>query len=164
MKPNRLLIVALFFLLVPASLIAQSADEPNGLLSVDSIFTYKTKSLGPVQWQEDGSGYLALETAKDHPAALDIVRYDALTGKRSIKVAASQLIPRGATAPLVVEEFVLSPDERKMLIFTNSEKVWRSNTRGDYWILDLEGSALWKLGVTAKPSTLMFAKFSPDSS
>ncbi len=41
--------------------------------------------------------------------------------------------------------------------------MWRQNTRGDYWVLDLTSGKLRKLGGSAaKPSTLMFAKFSPD--
>ncbi|MBL8189763.1 MAG: S9 family peptidase, partial [Acidobacteria bacterium] len=40
---------------------------------------------------------------------------------------------------------------------------WRSNTRGDYWVFELASKKLQKLGGTAKPSSLMFAKFSPDA-
>jgi dipeptidyl-peptidase-4 len=48
-------------------------------------------------------------------------------------------------------------------VFTNSKKVWRQNTRGDFWALELATWRLTKLGGSdAKPSTLMFAKFSPD--
>ncbi len=43
--------------------------------------------------------------------------------------------------------------------------MWRSNTRGDYWAMDLKTGTLRKLGgPDAKPATLMFAKFSPDGS
>ena len=49
-----------------------------------------------------------------------------------------------------------------MLIFTNSRRVWRKNTRGDYWVFDLNGRDLRKLGGDAKPAALMNAKFSPD--
>src|SRR5205823_6505530 len=50
-----------------------------------------------------------------------------------------------------------------LLIFTNSARVWRANTRGDFWVLDLTAKTLKKLGgVSARPSTLQFAKFSPD--
>ena len=46
----RFLIIPIFlFLLVPAF-----AQDPS-LLTVDSLFTYRTRSLGPVQWQADGS-------------------------------------------------------------------------------------------------------------
>ena len=80
-----------------------------------------------------------------------------------MKVSAETLTPAGANAPLLIEEFAMTGDEQKLLIFTNSERVWRSNTRGDYWVLDLKGGSLRKLGgADAKPSSLMFAKFSPD--
>ena len=36
------------------------------------------------------------------------------------------------------------------------------NTRGDYWVLDLVGESLRKIGSGCDPSSLMFAKFSPD--
>ena len=162
MKRSFFLVPVLLLLIAPA----QFAQQPQKAeaLTVDSIFTYQTKSLGPIQWQRDGSGYLALEPSKKK-GFVDIVRYDAVSGARSVKVAIDKLTPAGASAPLLVEDFVLSPDERKLLVFANSERVWRSNTRGDYWIIDLEGSGIWQLGSTVaknKPSSLMFAKFSPD--
>src|ERR1043165_9331353 len=144
-------------------LLAVSAFAQTDLLTVDSIFTYRTQSLGPVRWQDDGSGYLALEPSPGKKDFVDLVRYDVATGQRSVKVSAEKLTPAGATNPLLVEDFSMTGDEQKILIFTNSERVWRSNTRGDYWVLDLKDNSLRKLGgPDAKPSSLMFAKFSPD--
>lgn len=161
MKRNILIITVLVLLLVPVNLIAQQSDP--GRLTVDSIFTYNSKSLGPVRWVADGSSYLALEPSATKKSALDIVRYDALSGERTIKVAAEKLTPTATSEPLSIEEFDFSQDEQRLLIFTSSERVWRSNTRGDYWVLDLKDWKLRKLGgEAAKPSTLMFAKFSPD--
>ncbi|HYE57180.1 MAG TPA: S9 family peptidase, partial [Rhodothermales bacterium] len=51
---------------------------------------------------------------------------------------------------------------RKLLIYTNSARVWRANTRGDYWVLDLDNGRLRQLGVGRPASSLMFAKFSPQ--
>ena len=51
---------------------------------------------------------------------------------------------------------------RTTLVFTNTRKVWRDNTRGDYWVLDRRTGQLKQIGAFAKPSTLMYAKFSPD--
>src|SRR6185369_239671 len=153
----KILPLFLFFIL---PVYAQQSDP--SLLTLDSMFTYRIRPLGPVQWQTDGSGYLALEPSTTKKNFLDIVRYDLNTGDRTVKVSAEKLTPAGAE-PLTVEEFSLTPDEQKLLIFTNSERVWRSNTRGDFWVLDLKANTLKKLGGTdAKPSSLMFAKFSPD--
>jgi dipeptidyl-peptidase-4 len=52
-----------------------------------------------------------------------------------------------------------------MLIFTNSRKVWRKKTRGDYWVLDITARDLRQLGgavIQTQPSSLMFATFSPS--
>src|SRR5204863_3888147 len=128
---QRLRIIPVFLLL----LLPVFAQQDPSLLTVDSIFSYRTRSLGPVQWQNDGSGYLALEPSPTKRGSLDIVRYDVNSGERTVKVSAEKLVPAGASAPLIVEEFSLSADEQKLLIFTNSARVWRSNTRGDYWVL-----------------------------
>jgi len=91
------------------------------------------------------------------------VSYGAATGEKKILVSADRLIPAGATEPLVIQNYDWSLDDQKLLVYTNSKKVWRLNTRGDYWVLDLSSGKLMKLGGDeAKPSTLMFAKFSPD--
>lgn len=154
----RILIIPIFLLLLVPAL----AQDPSQL-TVDSLFSYRTRSLGPVQWQTDGSGYLALEPSPTKKNFVDIVRYDVNTGARTVKVSAEKLTPSGANEPLSVEEFTFTPDGQKLLIFTNSARVWRSNTRGDFWVLDLNANTLRKLGgADAKPSTLMFAKFSPD--
>ena len=55
---QRILIIPVFLLLL-LPVFAQQSDP--SLLTVDSLFTYRTRPLGPVQWQTDGSGYLALE-------------------------------------------------------------------------------------------------------
>src|SRR6185503_14238540 len=83
---------------------------------------------------------------------------------RTILIGADKLVPAGASTPLVVEEFEVNPDKTRVLLFTNTERVWRSNTRGNYWVFDLTSAKLQKLGGAAPASSLMFAKFSPDSS
>jgi dipeptidyl-peptidase-4 len=47
-------------------------------------------------------------------------------------------------------------------LFTNTKRVWRLNSRGDYWMLDRKAGSLSQLGKTLPASSLMFAKFSPD--
>ena len=155
-------IILLLWLAVFAQQTQTQTQTTPELLTLDSIFTFRTRSLGPVQWQKDGSGYLALEPSATKKEFVEIIRYDTVNGERTIRVGTDKLTPQGEASPIAIEDFVLSPDEKKLLLFTKSERVWRSNTRGDYWVLNLESGALHKLGGTAKPSSLMFAKFSPD--
>src|SRR6202012_4349859 len=95
-------------------------------------------------------------------AARDIVRSETATSKRTVVVSASQLVPSPNKTPLHLEDYAWSQDSKRLLIYTNSKKVWRRNTRGDYWVLDLDSGKLHKLGGSAPESSLMFAQFSPD--
>lgn len=163
MNRIRRIPIILFALLMAAPLFAQqpARQVDTSLLTLDTIFSYRPQALGWHEWQADGKGYLMLEPSAQ--GAVDIARYDAVSGAKTILVSSQKLVPPGASAPLSIEEFNLSADGQRLLIFTNSARVWRSNTRGDYWVVDLKSGKLQKLGGNAKPSTLMFAKFSPDA-
>ncbi len=110
---------------------------------------------GGVKWGKDGKSYLTIESNA-------IVRYDLPSFQRTVLVEAGQLTPAGSAQPLVVQAFSFSDDEKKLLLFTNTKRVWRLNTRGDYWVLDLGAHTLKQLGLGRPPSSLMFAKISPD--
>ncbi|MEO8622726.1 MAG: S9 family peptidase [bacterium] len=115
---------------------------------------------GPARWSPGGDSYATLERAAD--GGTDIVEYDAATGQRRVRVASRQLQPAGAPAPLDIDDYTWSNDGKRLLVFTNTRQVWRQNTRGDYWVLDVASGKLHKVGADAKEATLMFAKFSPD--
>nr|MBA3760230.1 S9 family peptidase [Gemmatimonadales bacterium] len=142
---------------------AQRAD--SSLLSVQRIYgtrEFRSQSFGPARWLGDGSSYTTLEDSEAEKGQ-NLVRYDSERGEREVLIAARQFIPQGDSVPLQVEEYAWSPDARMLLIFTNTQPVWRLNTRGDYWVLERATGRLRRLGGSeAKPSTLMFAKFSPD--
>jgi len=142
----------------------KAQDSDPGILTIDRIFTdreFTSERFGPARWLDDGAGYTTLEAPADGEGR-DLVKYDPKTGKREILVYARQLVPEGKEKPLRIENYAWSPGGDKLLVFTNTKRVWRQNTRGDYWVLDLSSGGLKQLGAFAKPSTLMFAKFSPD--
>src|SRR5919112_1102730 len=147
-----------------SALASQQTDSTR--LSIERIFNsdeFVPERLGPVRWLSDAPAYIKLEADSTTPGGRSLVRYDAASGKREVWVAASRLVPKGDSIPLAVEDYSVSPDGKQLLVFTNSQKVWRENTRGDFWAFDLASGSLRKLGGhEAKPSTLMFAKFSPE--
>jgi dipeptidyl-peptidase 4 len=142
---------------------AQQTDPSR--LTVQRIYgspEFAAQPFGPSRWLGEGSAYTTVEPTADR-AGQDIVRYDVEGGSREVLIPARQLVPRGADAPLDIEDYAWSPDGKKVLVFTNTRPVWRLNTRGDYWVLDRASGGLRQLGgPEAKPSTLMFAKFAPD--
>lgn len=82
--------------------------------------------------------------------------------QQSTVVPASALTQAGAKEPLAVKSFKFSDDEKQLLVYTNAKRVWRYETRGDYWHLDIASGKLRQLGKGLPGSSLMFAKFSPD--
>lgn len=141
----------------------QAADER--LLTLERIYASR-EFAGEgfsARWARDGATYLTLERAGDGQQGTDLVRYDAESGRREVVVPAARLVAPGVGA-LRVEDYEWSPDGKLLKIFTNSRRAVRSNTRGDYWLLDVASGRLSRLGGNAPPSSLMFAKFSPDGS
>ncbi|MCD6116122.1 S9 family peptidase [bacterium] len=161
MKAKKIII--LLTLLLAAALSAQQADP--GILTIDRIYNSKEFNgdwFGPARWLMHRGGYTTLEQSKDVKHGRDIVLYS-VRGRRSVMVSAKNLIPKDKDKPLTIANYIWSKDGSKLLIFTNTKRVWRRNTRGDYWVYNLKTKELFKLGGEhAKPSTLMFAKFSPD--
>ncbi|HEU5039824.1 MAG TPA: S9 family peptidase [Gemmatimonadales bacterium] len=160
----RRLLAPLVLLVLTSAAPVLAQDDPS-LLTIRRIYQtpeFAPQPFGPSRWLGDGAAYTTLEPAEDGPGA-DIVRYDVERGDRQVLVAARQLVPAGDSLPLEIEDYAWSPGEKQLLVFTNTRPVWRLNTRGDYWLLDRASGRLRKLGgAQAKPSTLMFAKFSPD--
>jgi dipeptidyl-peptidase-4 len=161
------LLIAFLVCVQPARTLAAeaSAKARDSLLSLDRIVSaneFQEEKLAPIHWSRFAPAYFTLTPAKDGRLARDLVRNDLTSGAQEVIVPAKAFVSPGAERPLAVEAFEFSKDELKLLLYTNSKRVWRRNTRGDYWVLDLASRELKKLGGDAAPSTLMFAKFSPD--
>ncbi len=151
---------------VCAALTAQEPAADSSLVTLDRLFDsedFTPERLGQVRWLQGQAAYLKLEPDSSTPPGRALVRYDAASGRREVWVPATRLIAQGDTMPLPVEDYSISGDGKRLLLFANSKKVWRQNTRSDFWSLDLSTWRLHRLGGReAKPSSLMFAKFSPD--
>ncbi len=143
---------------------AMAQESDPGLLTLERIFKnneFRSERFGPAKWLAASQAYTTLELAQE-AEGFDLVKYAAESGERTILVPAAQFIPPGSAAPLTIDDYEWSGDGRKLLIFTNSQRVWRLNTRGDYWVLDLSSGQMRQLGQGLEPSSLMFCKFSPD--
>ncbi|MCP1297759.1 S9 family peptidase [Chryseobacterium sp. S0630] len=108
------------------------------------------------QWTPDGNAYYSF--TKKGVEIVDILH----PGKDQLLLNSSELVPAGSSEALQVQSFQVSPDDKSLLLFANTKKVWRDNTRGDYWIYDKNTKKLTQLGKGLPASSLMFAKYSPD--
>jgi dipeptidyl-peptidase-4 len=179
-------------LLLPLLVTAMAAQDENNTdmetmtpqqkLSNEAIFDerlYDAERPVASRWHPDGKSFTVLETNPayedaemevdeigdlvEHPK--DLVSYDFETLERTVILSAQDLVPPDSDAPLVIDDYAWSKDQSKLLLYTNSVRVWREKSRGDYSVLDLDTGKLTRLGgPDAGPSTLQFAKFAPDSS
>lgn len=108
-----------------------------------------------INWANDGNSYYVLE--ENQLVAHTLPHMDAVT-----VISKDQLTPVGRSEPLKIAHFSFSSDQQKVLLFTNTKKVWRLHTKGDYWVFDFKTNTLTQIGKSLSPSSLMFAKFSPD--
>jgi len=122
------------------------------ILSANSFGQFRPKE---INWTPNGDAYLKIEAG-------NIVKVDVKSNNETILVKREQLVPARVTEPLNFNIYSFSPDYKTLLIFTNTAKVWRYHTRGDYWVLNLTTNQLVQLGKDLPAQSLMFAKISPD--
>ena len=161
--PTRWLSGILIGLLVACATVRAEDPRAESQLTLGRLFgtrEFDTEPLPARRWSKRSSTYFTLEQAALR--GRDLVRHDPATGKQEVVVPAAAFVPGGAMEPLAVEAFEFSADESRLLLYTKSQRVWRRNTRGDYWLLDVATRTLKKLGGDAAPATLMFATFSRD--
>ena len=154
-----------FIALIAFAWIHISTAQDPSKVTLDRIYTtsdFNQERLTPVQWMDNGAEYVQIES--NRYGKQFIVKHLIENGSKETLLTPDLLTPRGADEPLYVEGFSFSIDESKMLLFTNSARVWRANTRGDFWVYDLETQTLSQVGAKFPESTLMFAKFSDDNS
>lgn len=107
------------------------------------------------QWTKDGYHYYENDNGS-------IVSIDARDpSKKTILLSKAKFALKNNDT-LKIKRFTVSDDGQKVLISNNTKKVWRYDTRGDYWLYDLRTGSLKQLGKTRPASSLMFAKLSPD--
>ncbi|MDG2124292.1 MAG: DPP IV N-terminal domain-containing protein, partial [Verrucomicrobiales bacterium] len=159
--------------LLVSTLTADSKHPAN--LTLEAIFTdknYDQASVPAIHWTHAGHTYTTLEEVtpedeeNDISATHNIVLVDPSSDKPTILATPGNLTPTSSEKPLAINAFTLSDDHKKLLIYTNSKRVWRRNSRGDYYLYHVADKTLTQLGGTAAiaaPSTLKYAQFSPDS-
>jgi len=185
LRPRATLNLLLTLLMASAAIAREAPPEPGSAegerLTNEAIFRddrFDAEKPRQTKWLTAQKAYTVLEPvgggrdatagsderdAKDEAPPVEIVAYDLESQDRRVLVGLTELTPEGTDAPLVVEDYHWSPDQTHVLIYTNSEQVWRVKSRGDYWLLDRSEGTLRQLGgPQAAPSSLQFAKFSPD--
>lgn len=124
----------------------------TALMMVATLLTFAQRA-DEIQWTPDGKSFTMVKNG-------GIVRMEVGSSQEEPVVTSGQL--RAGDDPLEIEGYQFSPDRQYVLIFTNTARVWRYNTRGDYWIYHTGQKTLRQVGKGRPAQSLMFAKLSPD--
>ena len=120
----------------------------SGLFAVAQFKSEKIK------WTKDGSSMYEQDKGA-------VVKTNLKTGEQKIILPASAL-KSAEGKQISIADFTVSENESKVLIFTNTARVWRHNTKGDYWLYDAVSNAIKQIGKDKPAQTLLYAKLSPD--
>ncbi len=134
----------LFLLLLTLPAVAQTPKA----VTLDDIWgrnqgVFNQRTVAGVNWMQTGGLYTTLDNGK-------IVQFDITTG-RSVRTLFSGAIN--------AEGYQLSADERKLLITTAEEPIYRRSSRAEYFVYDLGSKQLTPLSRAGKQQ---YATFSPD--
>lgn len=102
-----------------------------------------------VVWNEEETGYYSIKENN--------IMLISTEGEKDQLILSSSEV-----GDIKIESFLFSQNKNKILLFTKSVKVWRYNTKGDYWVYDFKTKQGKKIGKSMPDSSLMFAKFSPN--
>src|SRR5690554_1282029 len=107
-----------------------------GIVSLLLSFPLSGQVGQAIQWTADGYGVRELDGDEI------IVQSLLDTNDRKVIVRKELLTPEESDKPLLVRRYAFSSDGSRVLINTNTRRVWRHDTRGDYWLVDLSEETL----------------------
>jgi dipeptidyl-peptidase-4 len=123
------------------------------IIFLSAVLSLSSKAQG-IKWAKDGASYYQAIDGEIISITLPKNERKTVVGRGLLESASNDLAR--------IKDFDFSEDGTKVLVFTNSKKVWREETRGDYYVVDLKLNKITRIGKDKPSASLMFAKFSPD--
>jgi dipeptidyl-peptidase-4 len=153
-------VLCALLLLAPDAAQAQQDDAPPFTLrAIHASNTYQPASFQGGRWAEEGPVIRYIESVDDSDAT-HLMSYNLETDERSRLIDGTNLYAEDVDRLVPIEGYQYSADESTVLIYTDSERVWRYNTKGYYYIYDLEAQTLTPIAAR-EDGFQMFAKFNP---
>ncbi|HKK46399.1 MAG TPA: DPP IV N-terminal domain-containing protein, partial [Balneolaceae bacterium] len=149
----------IFLVLICFGWIVQPTFAQKKELTFDQVVdgTFYPEGIRDINWMRDGQYYTTLERT-DHD--IQIRRYNIVTGDYKVLAASSQLFVPGRNKPVIIQGYQFSADEKKILIKTDVEPIWRHSTREHYFVYNLATKKIQRL--TDSKAKKQYAHFSPS--
>ncbi len=128
------------------------------LESVWKTYDYIPKTVGGWKWLPDGKFYV--EQTADANGKQCIIKVEAESGKTvDTLMKGNDFLPKDSIKCILMQDFDLSPDGKKILIATNKEAIYRHSTMETNFIFFRESKKLEALSNKGKQR---YAQFSND--
>lgn len=159
---SRFGIVLLLLVLWSAPAAAQPADAPDFTLRT----IHASEDLSPERFQggrwADSGPVIRYIEPDDSTDATHLISYNLEADARTRLIDGANLYADDVGRLIEIEDYTYSDDGSKVLLYTDSERVWRYNTKGFYYVYDLETQELTPIA-SRDDGFQMFAKFNPDA-
>ena len=117
-------------------------------------YTFSSETVRGVRSMNDGKNYTVLERGK---SGINLVQYNYKTGKKvATIIEAKDLTFDGKE--LRMQSYEFSSDEKKVLIGTEVEAIYRRSSKANFFVYDLKSKNIEQL---AQEEKQMYADFSP---
>lgn len=145
--------ISMFLLLGTMSVTAQEKKQLE-LADLYERPTFVGKSVRGMNSMKDGETYATFEKG-----ALNVYNYKTGALVKTL-FEVKNLVSKGDTVPIRIQNYVLSDNEKKVLFLTGVEYIYRRSYTANYYVYDLDTKALQPLSENGKQR---LATFSPDA-
>lgn len=136
---------------------------PAGL-TLETLFassTFAPRGFQGGRWAETGPELLFVDTDRASGTS-SLVRLNLETNQRTTLLDGARLRHPDTEGLLQIEDYAYSADGRRVLVYTDSAPVWRYNTQGFYYVVDLDAGTATRIS-SRDAGMQMFAKFDRDA-
>ncbi len=156
-----LLMALLVLPAAPQTAVAQNAAVPKLTLEdIHSSGKFASRGFRGGRWADEGPVIRFIERDAD-TGATHLMSFNLEDEQRTVLIDGDRLQAEDVDRLIAIDGYTYSADGGKMLLYTDSERVWRANTKGYYYVYDLNDYSLIPISSRDK-GFQMFAKLSPD--
>ena len=153
------LVICFVFVCAPNS-VAQQAKPSLTLEDIHASGKFSSRSFRGGRWADAGPVIRFIE--RDGEAGQSsLMSFNLENERRAVLIDGEKLFAEDVDRFIEIEDYAYSGDGRRVLIYTDSERVWRVNSKGYYYLFDLESQSLTPISDRGA-GFQMFAKLSPD--
>ncbi len=155
---TRITIILFFWVLVHPLF----AGDSGGQLTLEDIYkmhVFREKGVAGFRWMLDDHFYTAVKE-DSATGAQYLIRYETRSGLSVDTILDMAHLTGKNGEILTINDYEFSPDERKILLITDLENIYRRSTKAHHYVYDRRTGKLSRLTDGEKES---FATFSPNS-